>query len=150
MDNIDLQILKILKENARVRASAIASEINLSVSAVTERMKRLETTGVIEQYTVIINENVIGNDVSAIIEVALEHPRCIDSFIELANSIPNIISCHCVTGDYDFVLKVVIDSSEGLGQIYSMIKSFDGVKDTRTYIILKTVKNDLSLLPDNV
>ena len=148
MDNIDLQILSILKDNARMKASAIANVVNLSVSAVTERIKKLETSGIIEKYTLMVDQKKIGNDVSAVIEVALEHPRYIDSFINLVTSIPNIISCYCVTGDYDFILKVIIDSSEGLEQIYRMVKGFEGVKETKTYIILKNIKNEITLLPE--
>ena len=110
MDNIDLQILSILKDNARMKASAIANVVNLSVSAVTERIKKLETSGIIEKYTLMVDQTKIGNDVSAVIEVAIEHPRYIDSFINLVTSIPNIISCYCVTGDYDFILKVIINT----------------------------------------
>ena len=149
MDNIDLQILSILKDNARMKASAIANVVNLSVSAVTERIKKLETSGIIEKYTLMVDQKKIGNDVSAVIEVAIEHPRYIDSFINLVTSIPNIISCYCVTGDYDFILKVIIDSSEGLEQIYRMVKGFEGVKETKTYIILKNIKNEITLLPEN-
>lgn len=149
MDNIDLQILSILKNNARIKASAIANEVNLSVSAVTERIKKLETSGIIEKYTLMVDQKKIGNDVSAVIEVAIEHPRYIDSFISLVSSLPNIISCYCVTGDFDFVLKVIIDSSEGLEQIYRMVKGFEGVKETKTYIILKNIKNEITLLPDS-
>lgn len=147
MDNIDLQILSILKDNARMKASAIANEVNLSVSAVTERIRKLETSGVIEKYTLMVDQKKIGNDVSAVIEVAVEHPRYIDPFINLVGTIPNIISCYCVTGDFDFILKVIIDSSEGLEQIYRLVKGFEGVKETKTYIILKNIKNEITLLP---
>ena len=95
-----------------------------------------------------VDQKKIGNDVSAVIEVAIEHPRYIDSFINLVTSIPNIISCYCVTGDYDFILKVIIDSSEGLEQIYRMVKGFEGVKETKTYIIVKNIKNEITLLPE--
>ena len=131
-----------------MKASAIANVVNLSVSAVTERIKKLETSGIIEKYTLMVDQKKIGNDVSAVIEVAIEHPRYIDSFINLVTSIPNIISCYCVTGDYDFILKVIIDSSEGLEQIYRMVKGFEGVKETKTYIILKNIKNEITLLPE--
>ena len=75
MDNIDLKILNCLKKNAREKASAIGDEINLSVSAVTERIKRMENSGLIRQYTLIIDQKKIGNDVSAIMEVAMETRR---------------------------------------------------------------------------
>lgn len=148
MDIIDLKILNILKDNARAKASAIADEIDLSISAVTERIKKLEQSGIIDKYTLIVNQKKIGNDVSAVMEVAIDHPSHLESFIEFVNNTPNIISCYCVTGDYDFILKILIDSSEGLEQLYRMVKGFEGVKATKTYIILKTVKSDITLIPD--
>ena len=150
MDIIDIKILNILKENARTKASAIADEIDLSISAVTERIKKLEQGGIIDKYTLIVNQKKIGNDISALMEVSIDHPSHIDSFINFVNSKKNIISCYCVTGDYDFVLKIMIDSSEGLEQLYRMVKGFEGVKATKTYIILKNIKNDLTLIPDSL
>ena len=150
MDIIDIRILNILKENARTKASAIADQIDLSISAVTERIKKLEASGIIDKYTLIVNQKKIGNDISAIMEVSIDHPGHIDSFIEFVNSTQNIISCYCVTGDYDFILKIMIDSSEGLEQLYRMVKGFDGVKATKTYIILKNIKNDLTLIPESL
>ena len=150
MDIIDIKILNILKENARTKASAIADEIDLSISAVTERIKKLEQSGVIDKYTLIVNQKKIGNDISAVMEVSIDHPNHIDSFINFVNETPNIISCYCVTGDYDFILKIMIDSSEGLEQLYRMVKGFEGVKATKTYIILKNIKNDLTLIPDDL
>ena len=150
MDIIDIKILNILKENARTKASAIADEIDLSISAVTERIKKLEQSGIIDKYTLIVNQKKIGNDISAVMEVSIDHPTHIDSFIQFVNNTPNIISCYCVTGDYDFILKIMIDSSEGLEQLYRMVKGFEGVKATKTYIILKNIKNDLTLIPESI
>lgn len=147
MDNIDIRILDILKENSRAKASAIAEKISLSVSAVTERIKKLEQSGIIEKYTLLVDQKKIGNDISAVMEVGIEHPRYMEPFIEFVNSIPNIISCYCVTGDYDFILKILIDSSESLEQLYRMVKGFEGVSATKTYIILKNIKSGVTLLP---
>lgn len=148
MDIIDLKILNILKENARTKASAIAEEIDLSISAVTERIKKLEQSGIIDKYTLIVNQKKIGNDIAAVMEVGIDHPRHIESFIQFVEKNPNIISCYCVAGDFDFVLKILIDSSEGLEALYRMVRGFEGVKATKTYIILKNIKNDITLIPE--
>ena len=150
MDIIDLKILNILKANARTKASAIADEIDLSISAVTERIKKLEQSGIIDQYTLIVNQKKIGNDISAVMEVGIDHPRYIDSFINFVKANPNIISCYGVAGDYDFVLHILIDSSEGLESLYRMVRGFEGVKATKTYIILTTIKNEITLIPDSL
>lgn len=150
MDSIDLKILQCLKANAREKASAIGEKIKLSVSAVTERIKRMESAGIIRQYTLIIDQKKIGNDVSAIMEVAMEHPRYGDAFLEMVSGVQSIISCFCVTGDYDYILQIVTDSTDGLEEIYRKIRSFDGVSNTKTHLILKKFKNEHTIIPTEV
>lgn len=74
MDHLDYEILKNLKENARMKASDISKAVHLSVSTVIERIRKMEALGIIESYTVITNDSRIGNAVTALIEVTLEHP----------------------------------------------------------------------------
>ena len=74
MDYLDQQILMKLKENARQSASDISKEIHLSVSTVIDRIRKMESSGVIESYTVITDEKKTGNDVTALMEISLEHP----------------------------------------------------------------------------
>ncbi len=147
MDSIDLKILQHLKENARAKASAIGDSIKLSVSAVTERIKRMEQAGIIRQYTVIVDQKKIGNGVSAVMEVALEHPRYADNFIEMVMGLPTIVSCDCVTGDFDYILQIVTDSTDGLEEIYRTVRSFDGVSVTKTHLVLRKVKNEHMVTP---
>ena len=82
MDYLDQQILMKLKENARQSASDISKEIHLSVSTVIDRIRKMESSGVIESYTVITDEKKTGNDVTALMEISLEHPRYNELFIE--------------------------------------------------------------------
>lgn len=147
MDSIDLKILQHLKENARAKASAIGESIKLSVSAVTERIKRMEQAGIIRQYTVIIDQKKIGNGVSAIMEVALEHPQYADNFINMVMALPSLVSCDCVTGDFDYILQIVTDSTDGLEEIYRTVRSFEGVSVTKTHLILRRVKNEHTVIP---
>ena len=74
MDSIDYKILKILQKNARETASNISKEIHLSVSAVIERIRKLEESRVIQEYTIIVDEKRTGNGMTALMEVSLEHP----------------------------------------------------------------------------
>ena len=74
LDNVDFAILNCLKENARMTSSEIGKKINLSVSAVIERIKKLEKNQIIQGYTVSLNQAKMGNSLTAIMEVSLEHP----------------------------------------------------------------------------
>lgn len=147
MDQTDLKILHCLKKNARQKASAISEEINLSVSAVTERIKRMEQSGIIRSYTVILDQRQLGNDVTALMEVSLENPRYFDAFAKMIEETPNIVSCYYMTGDFDFMLKILTNSSDNLELIHRKIKSMDGVSGTKTHFVLKSVKTDVTVVP---
>lgn len=141
--------MRCLKKNARAKASAISEEISLSVSAVIERIKKLEASGIITGYTAIFDQKQLGNDMTALMEVSLEHPRYYDAFCELIMSIDNIVSCYYMTGDYDFMLRIITDSSDSLELIHRKIKSMEGVSATETHFVLKGVKNEYSVIPRN-
>ena len=73
LDSVDKKILACLSENSRMNASAIGARINMSVSAVIERIKRLESTGIIKSYTVILDPSKIGRDLLAFIDVSTDY-----------------------------------------------------------------------------
>ena len=147
MDAIDYKILRCLKENARQKASTIGETINLSVSAVLERIRKMEKSGLIDGYTVMLDQKQLGNDVTALMEVSLEHPRYYDSFADMVKENENIISCDYLTGDFDFMLKILTDTSDNLEYIHRQIKSLEGVSATRTHFVLKTIKNERTVIP---
>lgn len=147
LDSIDIQILSLLKSNARIKASSISETIGLSVSSVTERIKKMEKSGVISAYTVLIDQKMIGNDVTALMEVSLEHPKFYDSFAEMIEKEKNVISCDYISGDFDFMLKIVAPSDK-LEETHRKIKSLPGVSGTRTNVVLRSLKNENTLLPE--
>ncbi len=140
MDNIDLVILKILQDNGRETASSISKRIHLSVSAVLDRIHKLEENGVVKKYTVLL-------DFLAVMEVRLEHPRFYDSFVEAVQSNPNIVDCYYLTGDFDFNLKICCKSSEELEDLHRFVKEIPGVSGTITHYVLKEVKNIYEVSP---
>ncbi len=148
LDEIDKKILRCLRENARMSASAIGLRVNLSVSAVIERIKKMEHTGVIRQYTALIDPAYMGRDICAFISVSLEHPKHNDNFAKEVNKNSHIDECHYVTGDFDFLVKVATDSTRSLESVLGEIKSIPGVSLTRTLVVLSTVKQDVPAIPD--
>lgn len=147
MDSLDYEILRCLKENARENATNIGSKINLSTSAVIERIKKLEASGLIEQYTTIINQSLSGRELTAFISVRLEHPKYNEKFCETVNKQEEIVECHYIAGDFDFMLKIQTASGKTLEKILNYIKSINGVSLTRTSVVLSTIKQEISLLP---
>ena len=148
MDTIDCKILACLKENSRENAKTIGEKVNLSTSAVIERIKKMESCGLIERYTTIINQSVLGRETMAFISVSLEHPRFNDEFIRLIQENASIAECHYIAGDFDFLLKVITQNGKTLEAVLNYIKSINGVSLTRTSVVLTTNKCEISLLPD--
>ena len=141
MDNIDYKILRCLKDNARLTASAISEEINLSVSAVIERIRKMESSGVIKGYTIEVDQK-------KLMEVRLKHPKYYDEFAQLIQTNDSIVACFYMTGDFDFILKIVTDSAAGLDEVYRFVKGYEGVSATETHFVLKTLKDEVSVIPE--
>ncbi len=148
MDLLDYKILTCLKENSRANATNIGAKINLSTSAVIERIKKLESSGVIEGYTTILNQRVLGREIMAFIYVSLEHPKFNEEFIRQINENNSIAECHYIAGDFDFILKVITQKGNNLEEVLNYIKAIDGVSLTRTSVVLSTNKCEVCLLPD--
>ena len=147
MDTVDLKILKCLKEYSRMNATAIGERINLSTSAVIERIKKLENDGVISQYTILISHEKIEKDIIAYISVSLEHPKFDSDFRDMVRKNEEIIECHYITGEYDYLLKVVTSSSKTLEIVLNYVKCIKGVNLTKTLVVMSTIKNEFSSLP---
>ena len=140
MDQTDLKIINALSENARVSASVLSEKVNLSVSAVIERIKKLENAGVIKKYTTILDEQKLGLDVTAFICVLMDHPRFNEGFMEFADKKAAIIECNYVTGDFDYLLKIRTDSTASLERILDEVKGQPGVGRTKTMLVLSASK----------
>lgn len=150
MDAIDYEILVCLKENARENATNIGAKINLSTSAVIERIKKMEASGLIEQYVTIVNQDALGRNLTAFISVSLEHPKYYDEFVTRINENDSIAECYYIAGDFDFILKAVTKSGCALEEIINYIKYINGVSMTRTSVVLSTNKRDVCMLPEKL
>jgi len=145
LDNTDVKIINLLRKNSRVGASEIAQKIKLSVSAVIERIKKLESAGVILGYTVILDNAMIGKDVIAMMSISIDHPKFNGAFEAAVLQEPHITECHYIAGDFDYLLKVITDNTKSLERILNDIKSVPGVSKTKTSIVFSTPKNDYSV-----
>ncbi|MGI6205858.1 MAG: Lrp/AsnC family transcriptional regulator [Anaerovoracaceae bacterium] len=147
MDMIDVKILEVLQDNSRVSISELSKRVNLSLSAVSERLKKLENSNVINKYTVILDPKLMGKDLSVVVSIGLESTTDTDAFLEYVDSEPEILECHYITGEYDYMLKVVTKDTTSLEQIMNRIRSFSGIKRTQTNVILSTTKIKNSVSP---
>lgn len=142
MDNLDREILSCLEENSREKASVISRRINLSVSAVLERIRKMEQQGIILGYTVHTDKRSLGLGMQAIMEVGLDHASYYDDFAVMVSRIPEIADCYYLNGDFDFLLKLYARDPEDLEKLHNSIKNFKGVARTRIYTVLKNIKEE--------
>ena len=149
MDRIDEKILHCLTKDARMNASQISQQVNLSVSAVIERMKKMENSGLIKGYTAVIDERMAGYDVQAMVSIRLEHPKYNKEFAQLMLNHERVMECFYITGDFDYVARISAGSTEELTKVLNDIKQIPGVSLTRTYVVLDNIKQATSVIPRN-
>ena len=147
MDKTDIEIIRCLTEDARMNASQISAKVNLSVSAVIERMKKLEASGLIHGYRAVIDERLAGYDINALISVRLEHPKYNQSFCQQMCDHSAVMECFYITGDFDYMARVCVGSTEELTKVLNDIKQLPGVSLTRTYVVLESVKQGTPVVP---
>jgi len=112
LDETDLQILRLLQQNARYTVKEIAENVHLSTTPVHERIKRLENNGVIKQYAALLDNSKVKKGLMVICYVSLkEHSKNAGTkFIKHINSLPEVIECYNISGEFDFMLKVVAEN----------------------------------------
>ena len=145
MDSIDIKILKLLQKNARISVSEIGSLINLSIPACSERIKKLEASGTIRQYAAIIDPASVKKTLTAMMFISLERPQFTDKFIEVIRLEDDILECHYLAGDFDYLLKIMTTDTSTLEKLLNRLKSVRGVQKTRTIVVLSTEKNNYSV-----
>ena len=146
IDNIDTLILNELIKNARESASNIANSIGMSIPAVTERIKKLQDSGVIKGYNVLIDNQKIGMDVSAFITIISESSAFFEEVVKEADINPNVISCYTTTGSGSHILLVGTENTASLEKLLRDIQSWPGVKRTETQLILSSYKTKNRLM----
>jgi Transcriptional regulators len=149
MDAIDSKILEVLQDNSRVSISDLSKQVNLSLSAVSERLKKLEASSVIEKYTVILNSKSLGQELSVFMNISLENPRNTSEFFEIIRQESEILECHYVTGEYDYILKITTKNTATLESLMNRIKEIPGIKRTQTNVVLSSLKHLYSVTPSS-
>src|SRR5262244_3226401 len=145
IDQIDLKILSILQEHGRSRLADIADEVELSAPAVMERVKKLESGGIIRGYQALLDGKKVGKDITAFIGVSIGNQRDMDKFARQMMRYPDVLECHHVTGDESFMLKVKSGNTGSLEKLLGEIRSVEGVTRTVTRVVLSTAKESQTL-----
>ncbi|MGC5324522.1 Lrp/AsnC family transcriptional regulator [Brevibacillus sp. SYSU BS000544] len=144
MDLVDTKIIQLLKQNGRMTSSEMSKHTHLSIPAVAERVRKLEDRGVIERFTVKLNREEMGQTMLAFIFVILERTEDISVFRDKIIQVPEVLECHHLAGEYDYLLKVAVEGTKGLEAFISnSLKAIKGVAKTNTIIALSTLKEEV-------
>jgi Lrp/AsnC family leucine-responsive transcriptional regulator len=140
LDDIDIKILEILQKNGRARRNDLAETVGLSLPSASERLRKLEETGIITGYYAKLDAKKLGKDVTAFIRVTVDSSRHFASLIEHANGSDEILECHAITGEGTHLLKVRTENTSTLEKLLARIQAWPGVTGTLTSVILSTSK----------
>jgi Lrp/AsnC family transcriptional regulator, leucine-responsive regulatory protein len=145
IDDLDIQLLKTLQVNGRIKRNQLAEEVKLSIPSVSDRLKKLEDNGIIEGYFTKVNRKSFGLDILAFIYVAMDSSKHYNDLIKKVDKSPQILECHAVLGEGSHLMKVVVKNTEALEKLLSEIQSWPGVTSTKTTYVLSTVKETTSI-----
>jgi Lrp/AsnC family leucine-responsive transcriptional regulator len=143
LDEFDLKILEALQSDGRLTNVELAERISLSPSPCLRRVRRLEAEGVIERYSATINRTKLGLGLTVFVEVKLARHAARDAerFGELIRSMPEVLACHLVSGDADFLLEIVLSDLEQYSRVVlKSLRNIEGIQSVHSRFVLETVK----------
>jgi DNA-binding Lrp family transcriptional regulator len=147
-DELDQTILNILQTEGRISNAELARRVNLSPPAIHARLKRLEESGLISQYAAIVNRQQAGFDLLCFVSVSLQLHRLdqVTGFRDIVQQMPEVLECHHVTGEYDYLLKVVARNTEDLEHfLLNRLTPIPGVARIHTSLVLREVKHTTAI-----
>jgi Lrp/AsnC family leucine-responsive transcriptional regulator len=150
LDQIDRRILSALQEDGRLTTNALAEKVGLSPSPCWTRVKRLEESGVIEKYVAVLDHKVLGFNNVVFVEITLDKhdDRVLDQFGEALTRAPEVVEAHLVTGEYDYLAKVIVSGTDHYERfLRETLYRIPGIRQTRTTFGLRALKRSISVDP---
>ncbi|MBM4967594.1 Lrp/AsnC family transcriptional regulator [Vibrio parahaemolyticus] len=144
MDKIDRQLLHLIQKDATLTTAELADQVGLSASPCARRLKRLEQEGVISGYRAMISRGAVGIAMTVFVEVSLNNHQAssIDEFETAIVDMDEVISCHVVSGAYDYLLEVVSKDLPGYESFTKKLQRLENVKDIHTHLAIRQVKGN--------
>lgn len=143
LDRIDLRILEVLQRDGRITNAELAETISLSASACLRRVQRLEQAGVISGYAARVEPHAVGLGLQAFVRVQLARHDApsIEHFIQRVAESREVVACHALTGDMDYLLHVVVEDLNHFSRfLLDRLLNDSGVADVNSSFVLRTVK----------
>ena len=145
LNETDKKILKNLLEDARFSSRQIAKNVGVSVGTVLSRIKKMEDSGLIKGYSVLLDHEKLGYDLTIVTEITVSKGRLVEMENEIAK-MPGVCGVYDVTGLTDAVIIAKFKSREDLGKFTKHLLALPYIERTNTHVVLTTVKENFRLL----
>ncbi len=148
LDRIDLNILRLLQENARAQMKDVAERVGLTNAPCIDRVRQLERHGVLTGFHARVDPNALGLDLLVFIEITLvdKSGDQVSHFKREVLNIPNVLECHWVSGNYDFLLRARLhDIADYRDLLNKILLKLPGVKQVNSSVVIEEMKNSIGL-----
>ncbi len=149
IDEIDKKILMLLQHNSTLTYKEIAQKINLSLSPVHDRIKRLEQEGVVEKYVGILNKKMLGVGLTVFSQVTLIRQTLeVSQIFDIAiKQLPEVVECNFVSGSFDYLLKIIVADMEAYHNFHQMkLSTIEGVSLINSFFVMSEVKSTTEII----
>ncbi len=148
LDKTDIKILQLLQQNANYTIKEMANAINLSITPIHERIKRLQNEGIIEKYMAVLDKRKLGKWLQVHCQVTLDK-QTQHNFIDFEESVKNfseVVECSVVSGGFDYLLKILVEDMEAYNIFYqSKLAVIESVAHINSFFVMKEVKNKMEV-----
>lgn len=148
LDRIDRKILRILQQEGRIPFTELGERVGLSTTPCTERVRRLERDGVITGYHARLAPSAVKASLLVFVEISLAYKSgdIFEEFRRAALKLPNVLECHLVSGDFDYLIKARISAMASYRKLLgSTLLTLPYVRESKSYIVMEEVKETLVL-----
>jgi len=152
VDNIDIQILNILQQDAGISNAELAEKISLSPSPCSRRVKLLEQAGFIRGKVTLLDPKTVGLPVNVFIQITLSRQRKnnLENFEKSINQWPEIMECYLITGDIDYLIRVVVPDLDGCHEFLDKLTALEGISHIKSSFSLKQIRYKTELPLDHL
>ena len=148
LDNLDKKLLQLLQSNSKQTTKALSLELNLSVTAVYERIKKLENSGIINRYVALVDRKAIDKDFVAFCHIKLiQHSQeYVMQFEREVRKLNEVLECYHLSGDYDYLLKVLVEDMQEFREfMVKKLTKIDHIGSTHSMFMINEVKHTTAI-----
>jgi Lrp/AsnC family leucine-responsive transcriptional regulator len=149
LDKVDISILNLLQENAKITTKTLSDKLHLSTTAIYERIKKMEKSNVIDKYVAILNSDKVNRSFVVLCQVKLvQHShKFIEKFEKEVKDFNEVLECYNISGDYDYQLKIVVENMQAYRNfLNAKLTTLDYIGSTYSTFIISEVKKSTAIV----